>query len=60
MLGRLVEVRKELQKTVVDEKWDEWVERNWNRVGQGAAACKVNVMDDGLFKSAETLLSLVA
>ena len=27
MLARLVEVKRELQKTVLDEKWEAWVER---------------------------------
>jgi hypothetical protein len=46
MLGRLVEVRRELQKTVVDEKWEAWVERGNNLVKGGSEACKAAVMDD--------------
>lgn len=59
MLGRVVKVRRELQQTVVDEKWDEWVERERYRVGEAADACKTAVMDDGWFKRSEELLKLI-
>lgn len=58
MLGRLVEVKRELQKTVVDEKWEAWVERGERRVKGGAEACKAAVMDDRWYSKAEALLGL--
>ena len=59
MLARVVKVRREFQHTVVDEKWDEWVERERHHVGNAAEACKTAVMDDGWFKRSEDLLKLV-
>jgi hypothetical protein len=46
MLARLVEVKRELKKTAVDEKWEAWVERGDHRVKGGAETCKAAVMDD--------------
>jgi hypothetical protein len=59
MLARVVKVRRELQHTVVNEMWDEWVERERYRLGDAAEACKTAVMDDGWFKRSEELLTLV-
>ena len=59
MLSRLVEVKRELQKTVVDEKWVAWVERGDRRVKAGAETCKAAVMDDRWYTKAVDLLSLV-
>lgn len=58
MLGRLVEVKRELQKTVVDEKWEVWVERGDNKLKAGAETCKAAVMDDRCYTKAADLLSL--
>jgi hypothetical protein len=59
MLAREVKVRRESQHTVVDEMWDEWVERERYRLGDAAEARKTAVMDDGWFKRSEKLLKLV-
>ena len=59
MLGRLVEVKRELQKTLVDKKWEAWVERGNNLVKGGAEACKAAVMDDRWYTKAEVLLLIV-
>ena len=58
MLERLVKTKRELQKTVVDEKWEAWVMRGDQRVKAGAEACKAAVMDDRWFTAAETLVAL--
>lgn len=59
MLGRLVEVRKDLEQAVLSSSWEGWVERDERRVGTGAALCKALVMDDGFFAKAQRLLDLV-
>ena len=59
MLGRLVEVRKDLEQAVLSSKWESWVERDARRVGTAAALCKALVMDDGFFAKAQRLLDLV-
>ena len=59
MLDRVVLVWKELQQTVVDEKWDIWVGGGDNRVQGGAGACKAAVMDDRWLVKVKELLKLV-
>ena len=58
MLERLMKTKRELQKTVVDEKWEAWVERGDQRVKAGAQLCKDAVMDDRWFATAEPLVEL--
>ena len=58
MLESLVKTKRELQQTVVSEKWDAWVERGDNRVRGGAEACKAAVMDDRRFANAANLVDL--
>ena len=59
MLDSLVRCKRELQKTVVDEKWEAWVKRSDIRLKGGAATCKAAVMDDRWFAKAEELHRLV-
>lgn len=59
MLESLVKCKRELQKTVVDEKWEAWVERGTTLVKGGARTCKAAVMDDRWFGKAEELCRLV-
>lgn len=59
MLYSLVRCKRELQKTVVDEKWEAWVQRSDNRLKGGAGTCKAAVMDDRWFTKAEELHRLV-
>ena len=60
MLGRLVDVKRELQQTVVDEKWEGWIERGDRRVKEGAETCKAAVMDDRWYTTVAQLMGLVA
>lgn len=59
MLGSLVKVKRELQQTVVDGKWEEWVERSDSQLKRDAQTCKALVMDDRWYTRAEDLLLLV-
>lgn len=58
MLDSLVKCKRELQKTVVDEKWEAWMERSTAHTKKGAQTCKAAVMDDGWFSKAEELYRL--
>ena len=58
MLDSLVKCKRELQKTVVDEKWEAWMERSATQLKKGAQTCKAAVMDDVWFSKAEELYRL--
>ena len=58
-LQSAAESERELQKTVVFEKREVWVERGNNLVKGGAEACKAAMMDDRWYTKAEDLLLLV-
>ena len=58
MMESLVKGKRELQQTVVDEKWEAWVERGDQRVKGGAETCKAAVMDDKWYTNAGILVAL--